>query len=376
VRLGARIAFAVSLAANATALYLLVPESVPVVDAPLALAPSAPPPAAVSEAGDAHAYLEALLARGLSREETKPLVLARLLAESANANDSRAASEYWRSDYSVAVIEGGGRRIAAADRVRATLLGVYGPSARRDPVFASLFAPLDTRYAFLASEQQLALQKLQLERLLAQAKSPPAGAAPPPTSVGGASSRASVTAEVLQDVRSRLGSSAALEYAYRFSPLAEQLRSAGLELSGAEFRIAFDALLQFETTAADPRSFARTRESLRSTLGEARFTRLWAARDPYFGVIAAAGRQHGLADGTVLAAYAIFNDSQDRFAAVADRYATADPPSAGAELHRVQDDMRQRLAALVGEDAATALLRATARLSVSTQSPSTTNLRE
>jgi hypothetical protein len=373
VTLGTRIAFTLSLAVNAVALYLLVPESAPVVDAPLAVAAPAPPLAVISEGRDIRAYLEALLARGLSREETKALVLARLLAESASENDSRTASEYWRSDYSVAVVEGVGRRIAAADRVRAALLAVYGPSARRDPVFESLFAPLDARYAFLASEQQLELQKLQLERLLAQAKSPPAGAAPPPTSVDGGSSRASVTADVLQHVRSRLGSSAALEYAYRFSPLAEQLRSAAVELSGAEFRGAFDALLQFETTGADPRSFVRTREALRSTLGDTRFTRLWAARDPYFGAIAAAGRQHGLADGTVLAAYAIFNDSQDRFAAAADRYAAVDPQNAGAELHRIHDDMRQRLAALVGEDVATALVRAAARLSVSTQSPSTTN---
>ncbi len=376
MKLGARIAFAASLAANALALWVLVPESVPVVDVPPPPAASAPSPAAVPEGGDVRSYLEALLTRGLAPEETKPLVLARLLAESASAEDSASAGEYWRSDYAVVAVDGIGRRVAAADRVRAALLALYGPSARRDPVFESLFAPLDARYAFLASEQQLALQKLQLERLLAQAKSPAAGAAPPPSAVDGAPSRASVTAEVLRDVRDRLGSNAALEYAYRFSPLAEQLRSAAIDLSGTEFRSAFDALLQFETAAADPRSFARTREALRSALGDARFTRLWAARDPYFGAIAAAARQHGLADGTVLAAYAIFNDSQDRFAAAADRYAAVDPQSAGAELHRIHDDMRQRLAALVGEDAATALVRATGRLSVSMQSPSITNLRE
>ena len=378
MKLGARIAFAASLAVNAVALYLLVPEPLPVVDTPPPAAPAvdASPPAALSARGDVRAYLEALLARGLSREETKALVLARLLAESASANDPRTAGEYWRSGYSVAVVEGVGRRVAAADGVRAGLLALYGPSARRDPLFESLFAPLDARYAFLASEQQLALQKLQLERLLAQAKSPPAAVAPPPSSVDGAASRASVTAEALQDVRARLGASAALEYAYRFSPLAEQLRSAAIDLTGAEFRSAFDALLQFETAGADPRSFTRTRESLRSTLGETRFTRLWAARDPYFGVIAAAGRKHGLADGTVLAAYAIFNDAQDRFAAAANRYASVDPQNAGPELHRVHDDMRQRLAVLVGEDAATALVRAAATLSVSMQSPSTTNLRE
>jgi hypothetical protein len=359
------------------ALYLLVPESVPVVDAlPAAITAPASPPAALREGGDVRAYLETLLARGLSREETKPLVLARLSAESAGANEPRAASEYWRSDYSVAVVEGVSRRVSAADRVRATLLTLYGPQARRDVVFESLFAPLDARYAFLASEQQLALQKFQLERLLAQAKSAPARAGSPMSAADGATSRASPTSEAFQGLRTRLGPGAALEYVYRFSPLAEQLRSVDLELSGAEFRSAFETLLQFETAAADPRTFARTREALRSTLGDARFTRLWASRDPYFGVIAAAGRQQGLADGTLAAAYAIFNDAQDRLAATADRYGAVDPQRAGAELHGIQEDMQQRLAALVGEDAATALVRAAARLSVSMQSPSSTNPRE
>ncbi len=107
-----------------------------------------------------------------------------------------------------------------------------------------------------------------------------------------------------------------------------------------------------------------------------RFTRLWSVRDPYFGAIAAAGRQQGMAEGTVLAAYAIFNDAQDRFAAMADRYAAIDPQRAGAELHGVQEDMQQRLATLVGDDVAMALVRATRRFSASVQSTSSTNPRE
>jgi hypothetical protein len=53
--------------------------------------------------------------------------------------------------------------MAAADRARARLLELYGSQARRDPVFAPLFEPLDARYAFLTSEQQLALQRLRLD---------------------------------------------------------------------------------------------------------------------------------------------------------------------------------------------------------------------
>jgi predicted component of type VI protein secretion system len=83
-----------------------------------------------------------------------------------------------------------------------------------------------------------------------------------------------------------------------------------------------------------------------------------------------------MVDGTVLAAYTIFNDAQDRLAAVVDRYAAVDPQHAGAEVQGIQRDTQQRLVALVGEDTAGALLRAAQRLSVSLQQPSSTNLRE
>jgi hypothetical protein len=374
VKLGARIAFGMSLVANVAGLYLLLPQSAAVTDAPpaelpLTEAPAAPPAAAL----DARGYRDALLARGVSPEETKPLVLARLTEGLALSADPRAADEYWRSTYTEAAAESLGRRVAAEERVRATLLDLYGAPARRDPVFAPLFAPLDSRYAFLTSEQQLALQKLQIERLLVRAKTAPSS--PSPLGSQRPPAGASATAAVLEDLRARLGPAAATEYAYRFSPLAEQLRSAGVELSNAEFRGAFEALLTFES-ATDAQTFAQTRAALRSLLGDARFTQLWAARDPFYATLVAAGRQQGLADGAVLAAYAIFNDAQDRFAAVAHRYEGVDPERAGTEAREIQQDVQQRLVALLGEEAATAMSRATAHLSVSLQQPSSTNLRE
>jgi hypothetical protein len=81
VKLGARIAFAASLAANVAALYLLFEEP-PSVHAPMALAaPAAQRVGVVQTGADVVAYRETLLARGLALEETKPLVLARLMAE-------------------------------------------------------------------------------------------------------------------------------------------------------------------------------------------------------------------------------------------------------------------------------------------------------
>jgi len=376
VKLTARIAFAVSLAANVVALCLLSPTS-PRVDAPLVsvTARESPDVDSVATGSDVGAYREALLGRGLTFEETKPLVLAWLLTESARASRSNESDDYWRSAYAVAAVEKVRRRAAAADQVRAELIALYGPQASLDPVFAPLFMPLDDRYAFLQSEKQLALQKLQFDRQSKQARS--ALTKPAPAALeSSVSARESATAQAWQELRAGLGAEAALEYLYRFSPLADQLRSANIDLTDVEFRGAFATLLQFETAAADPQTFTRTREALRTALGDERFTRLWAARDPLFGVIAGAGRQQGLADGAIVAAYAVFNDAQDRLAAAADRFAAVDPPRAAAELRGVQQDMQQRLASLVGQDAANALMRASTQFAISMRQTSSTNLRE
>ena len=330
-------------------------------------------PAVVAQgASDARAYRDALLARGLSLEETKPLLFARLVADLAPPGDSRTGDEYWRSSYATTAALVLGKRLEREDRVRSALLDLYGPSARRDAAFAPLFAPLDDRYAFLASQHQLALQKLQVERLLAQAKRP---ATAPPAARDVSPVRPSGTGDALADLRARLGAGVALEYAYRFSPLAEEMRSANVELSAAEFHRAFQALLAFES-AKDAPTFARTRAELRGLLGDARFTRLWAARDPYFATLAATGREYGVADSAVLAAYAVVNDAQDRFAAAAERFVAADSGTAGTEVREIQRDVQQRLVALLGEEAAVAMSRAIARLAVSLQQPSSTNLRE
>ena len=370
MKLAARIAFAVSLASNLAALYVLSAEP-PRVDAPMALAAPAPQRLGVVQTGgDVLAYREALLARGLALEETKPLVLARLMAELAQSDQGNGADDYWRPGYAIAAVENVRQRVAAADRVRARLLELYGAQARREPVFAPLFEPLDARYAFLAAEQQLALQKLQLDRHLKLAKIAPAASAPVTANAAEpAVARASATVQVSQELQARLGVEAALQYLYRFSPLAEQLRSANIDLSATDFRSAFAALLKFET-AADAQTFTRTREALRSALGDARFTKLWAARDPLFGVIAAEGRRQGLADGVISASYAVFNDTQDKLAAAADRFASLDPQRAAAEWNGIQQDMQQRLASLVGQDVAEALVRASTHFSISMQQTS------
>ncbi len=372
---GARILFGVSLAANSVGLYLLGrPAPLPVEASSARDAAPALPALVPQRGGDVHAYLDTLLARGLALEETKPLLLARLVREAMPAVQGRGADEYWRSDFTAGALGRLRARHAAADRVRSVLAMLYGPQASRDPAFRQLFAPLDERYAFLEPEQQRALQKFQLERQLGEAtsaKAPSAavGAPRPPARTAG-------TAELEHELAALLGSAAAKQYLYRFSPLAEQLRAANLELSEPQFGAAFDRLTQLEAAPADAKTFSRVRTELRNVLGQQRFTRLWATRDPLFDVLARAARTQSLSETTLLSVYALFNDAQDRLAAAAQRYAAVDPPRAGAEMRAIQADMQQRLADLVGEDAGRALVRATTDFSVAMRRQATTNLRE
>jgi hypothetical protein len=124
VKLGARIAFAASLAANVAALYLLFEEP-PSVHAPMALAaPAAQRVGVVQTGADVVAYRETLLARGLALEETKPLVLARLMAELLALGLRRRS----RGEHSATNVGSGSRPRAFARALR--LAGAPRPGVR------------------------------------------------------------------------------------------------------------------------------------------------------------------------------------------------------------------------------------------------------
>jgi hypothetical protein len=333
-------------------------------------------PARVGTAGDgstASAYRRELEAKGLTFEDTKLLVLEWLNARAANPDQERT-HDYWRSDYALSSIETARVRVAAEDDVRARLVEVYGADARGDPAFDRAFRPLDRRYAFFDSAQQVALQKYQLERQLAQAKEKPLARPLPPSGQGSsvAAAQPEAYAALFAELSARVGADAATQYLYRFHPLGEQLRTADLKLSETEFQQAFQALFRFEAAPGDPAAFAQTRATLRATLGDVRATRLWAARDPFFAVVEKWGRQQALSDDTIFVAYEIFNANQDRLAEAASRFAGVDPARASSEMRALQADMEQRLLGLVGAAAAAAFLRVVAQFSfVLGQQPAT-----
>lgn len=253
----------------------------------------------------------------------------------------RPADDWWRSDAAGQMkrVE----RLAAAERdARAALIETLGPAAGRSPAFDWLFLPLNDRMPELSSRAQIVIHNLERRFVAAQ-------------SGGGA---AASFADHLARIRAQLGDATANEYALRASPLAGELRRAELDLSEDEFRDAF-ALFADIDNAADSRTFMDARGRLRNLLGSERFVRVWSRRDPRFAGLASTATRFELSGDSLLTAYAILIEGEDALieavapqGLTAGRQAAADQP----ELAAVLDATRRRLAGLVGEHAAEALM--------------------
>lgn len=186
------------------------------------------------------------------------------------------------------------RVLEAHERVRGRLLEVYGTEAREDAAIRRLFRPLDPLFPFLSSEQQIAVQRL---------------------------------------------------------------RRSGIEFSEAEFRETFRLLQQLEAAGVSRKQLLSVREQLRRTLGSRRFAALWATRDPRFSAVQSVGREHDLTEATILSAYEILNDAQDRMVEIVG-LASRDAQRAARETQAVRAEQRRRLASLVGPQVADDMLSA------------------
>lgn len=306
-------------------------------------APPAPalPSVGMSSVSVSAEALARLHARGLSEHETRQLVFAELEEGALEAIDN-PWSEYWRGANPALVYAQ--RLEGAYAALRSELEHRFGAGARRMPEFARAFRPLDAELGFLASEEQVEVAARRLRaRSDALAESDVALTSVP-------ASPPAATAIELEF----LTPAAALEVRLRGSPLANQLRRSGVELSEEEFRAAFSLLDEAET--ADLETHVAARRSLRRLLGDERFLRLVAERDPQYRVIARVGRERGLDDAGIAAAYEAVASAQEALLDLAaGRGALADAEAIAAKE-------RERLSAAVGDEAAAAMLAARAEL--------------
>ena len=230
----------------------------------------------------------------------------------------------------------------AEQAARTAVLAAFGPEAVDLPIFVPLFRPLNDRVPDLTAEQQMHIS--DLERRFAAtrlADTAPAG-----------------FQDLLDEIRSELGESVAGEYALRASPLAAELRAAGLDLEETAFREVFAAAGAL-VSVDDAASFVATRSALREQLGTSRFVRFWSRRDPAFASLRETAERQALAEDTLMSAYALMLDNQDAMIAAVASHGT-DVASADRQraLRGLYDEMRRRLVEITGARTADALLLA------------------
>lgn len=322
--------------------------------------------AKADRARDAADYRDRLRSRGLTEDEIKPLVLA-MLAGGIEGEGPFTSRAYWRDERADA-IRARLARLGAESGVRGALREIYGPAAERDEAFAAFFRPLGGRFDFLASQAQLRWREARLRAALErveteEARAPRALMVRRGEPGSGASSGAGPAlgiADPTAGAAKLLGARDGFEVALRDSNLAEQLRRLGLGFSEAEFRETYRLLAALLGEPAGPEAYGSARRALRKLLGSDRFDRLWASRDPVFGVVAPLLRSRGITEETVFAVYGVMNRSQDDLADAA-RLNAVDPERAIEVAREAAARERTRLEALIGADLAGRVLTARAQ---------------
>jgi hypothetical protein len=301
---------------------------------------------------DLHAHLAAA---GLSERVIKPLALGWLVAVEGD-RVSFADDTYWRGDWSPAR-SNLGRQIAIEEGVRAALLAFYGPAAESDPAFDTMFRPLGPSFSFLSSEQQLLLQQGQAEPLAAGNTRANGRCA----RIGSGDAQGERARAPGAEILAGLGETGRYEYLVRFSPLAAQIRQSGVAADEAEFRHVFD-LMHRSDTAGSPAEHLELRRTLRVSLGNVDFDRLWAMLDPFHAEIERHLRAEGFDAGEIAAAYGVINQSQDALLEALGRGPSQVDLIDAAAAERQRE--LTRLTSLLGEPAAERLLAKQAELAM------------
>lgn len=299
---------------------------------------------------------------GDAREQAKLSMLASLEAE-AESRLGAVSRQYWRTDdgfeeeYVKASIE-------VQEFIRDSLRRAFGTEAENDVLFHRIFKPMGPMFSFLSSEQQIAIQRLKLERDLQTRNAMRGGN----SSIGPQmfarqdnSAIERIAADYQAELERILDEAELYEYLLRESPVAQRLRSSGVELTEQEFRAVFTTLSELAALDGGVDAALAARTELNEILGTRRFARLWSTQDPKFFAINSIAKEHDLSDEAVLSVYEIFVVSEDEKMRTA-ALAQIDPDRAAVELRAISERERQQVARLVGEQIADEIFRGQAAI--------------
>ncbi len=284
-------------------------------------------------------YHTSLLRQGFSTDQTKPLIYAVLKTQHIDSI-SRPDDKFWRHQplaqitYMEALSKG-------YKSVRGGLVGIYGPRVSEDPLLTDMFYPMVNQYPFLSSEDQIAVQEMQLglQRYSVELQSQ-----------GGMPRRMPPERSPQQLLANLLGGNATKEYMLRTSPLANKMRQSGVTFTEEKFRKAYDVLGQLISVQSTGETFD-ARDQINEIVGSNEGLILWAAVDPIYGVIKQVANKHEIAEGIALSAYELILTVKQEVSQAAEQR-ESDPKQTMYMVQSLITELKNELSQLVGEPAA------------------------
>ena len=291
---------------------------------------------------------------GLNVSQAKYLVFMSLQEQYVGALES-ITDRYWEVNPKVGQAIYLQRLLDAQSSIREELISEFGEEARMDPIFSSLFQPLAQQAPYLTADEQLALQRENMERRLVSANRnidiKPKLEDGTPSSVG------SYKDSLPENPINILSEEARKEYNLRHSGLAERLRSSEVKFDEEEFREAFDLVSPSQKLAPYERAMALG--ELTDLVGSSDAQDIWSKVDPGFDAIATVGSKHELSHQDIQLAYEIINTSYQNILD-AQSLRERNPLEAQEAVKSASVERNDELSSQFGQEVAFELVRAKA----------------
>jgi len=288
-------------------------------------------------------YHTKLLIQGFTSDQTKPLVLSKLKRDYIDIIP-RPSDEYWlfqplvQINYMQSLAEG-------FTHIRQQLVSLYGPMITDELSVREIFYPLASQYPFLSSQEQIAVQSMQLKMQQYAMETQSRGGKP--GSMSAKQSPKYMLSKVLTE-------QAMKEYQLRSSPLSNKIRQTGISFTEEKFRKSYDILAPL-SSIQDVQEAFDARADIYKLLGDNDGLTLWAAIDPVYKSIKMVASKHQITEGQALSAYElILQAKQDLSTAANER--TNDPQGSIYQVQAAIIELKNQLKDLVGESAANDLV--------------------
>lgn len=326
--------------------------------------PSASEQAPISELTYSDTISE-LREQGFAESTIRQLMLAKINQDRLQAEANVQNTPYWlrsEADREQQLTQD----LDWEEERRQQLMNLFGEDIAEDPLFASIFKPLNKTLGFLSSDKQIRLDELQR---LDEAKTQSLF-----RNGFTEESRADLAAqrETLQrEISELLGIGDTFEYQLRESRLADVMRRGldDFDYSEAEFRDIFNIRSQNEGYELSSRFINRSEfrqqreqsaEQIRSYLGDTRYQEYARSQDPAYRSLQSIGERYGNSTAEINDVYAIAQETQEQIDSL--RNTTLDRDERSERISALRSEAFERIEEIAGKDTADSVRENSRRL--------------